>query len=57
MYADCKNRVQIGATRGAQLEETLRAIEDGPLDESIATRINEVWELVQAEAPVDKYEM
>ena len=57
MYADCKIRMQIGATRGAQLEETLRAIEDGPLDESIATRINEVWELVHAEGLLDNYEM
>ena len=49
--------MQIGATRGAQLEETLRAIEDGPLDGRIAKRINEVWELVQAEAPVDSFDV
>ena len=47
--------MQIGATRGAQLEETLRAIEDGPLDGVVAKRIDEMWELVQAEAPVDNY--
>ena len=47
--------MQIGATRGTQLEETLRAIEDGPLDEVVAKRIDEIWELVQAEAGVDNY--
>ncbi|CAD6579997.1 MAG: hypothetical protein ASARMPREDX12_009430 [Alectoria sarmentosa] len=45
----------IGASRGAQLEETLRAIEDGPLDESIAKRVDKVWELVKDEAPIDNY--
>ena len=49
--------MQMGATRGAQLEETLRAVEDGPLDVSIARRIDELWELVQAEGPVDKYDV
>ena len=49
--------MQIGATRGAQLEETLRAVEDGPLEADIAKRIDELWGLVQAEAPVDKYDL
>ncbi|KAM0793921.1 NADP-dependent oxidoreductase domain-containing protein [Usnea florida] len=43
----------IGATRGSQLEEHLRAIEDGPLDEDIARKIDKVWELVKDEAPID----
>lgn len=43
----------IGATRGSQLEEHLRAIEDGPLDENIAKKIDKVWELVKDEAPID----
>ena len=50
-------RVQIGATRGSQLEEILRAIEAGPLEESIANRIEKIWELVQAEGPMDDYDM
>ncbi|KAL9066643.1 MAG: hypothetical protein Q9161_007402, partial [Pseudevernia consocians] len=49
--------VIIGASRGSQLEETLRAIEDGPLDESIAKRVDNVWELVKDEAPVDMYHL
>lgn len=55
MYTDPDTCMQIGATRGSQLEETLRAIEDGPLDESIAKRIDKVWELVKAEAPIDNF--
>lgn len=55
MYADPEIPTQIGATRGSQLAETLRAIEDGPLDESIAKRIDKVWELVKDEAPVDMF--
>ena len=47
--------MQIGASRGSQLEETLRAIEDGPLDNSIAKRVDKVWELVKDEAPIDNY--
>lgn len=55
MDADHETCMQIGATRGSQLEETLRAIEDGPLDESIAKRVDKVWELVKDEAPIDNY--
>lgn len=53
MNADIKVCVKIGATRGSQLEETLRAIGDGPLDENIAKRVDKVWELVKEEAPTD----
>ena len=49
--------MQIGATRGSQLEEILRAIEAGPLEESIANRIEKIWELFQAEGPMDDYDM
>lgn len=47
--------IQIGATRGSQLEGTLRAFEDGPLDESIVKRVDKIFNLVKAEAPVDNY--
>ena len=49
--------MQIGASRGSQLEETLRAIEDGPLDEDIVKRVDKIFDLVKAEAPVDNYYM
>lgn len=57
LETDAKHKfcMQIGATRGSQLKETLRAIEDGPLDESIAKRVDKVWELVKDEAPIDNY--
>lgn len=55
MDADPQFCMQIGASRGSQLEETLRAIEDGPLDENIAKRVDKVWELVKDEAPIDNY--
>ena len=47
--------MQIGASRGSQLKETLRAIEDGPLAEHIAKRVDKVWEVVRHEAPIDNY--
>ena len=43
----------IGASRHEQLLETLRAIEDGPLETSIAKRIDKFWDLVKEQAPVD----
>lgn len=45
----------IGASRHQQLLETLRAIEDGPLEASIAKKIDRVWDLVKDQAPVDSY--
>ena len=45
----------IGASRHQQLLETLRAIEDGPLEASIAKKIDEVWDLVKDQAPIDIY--
>ena len=45
----------IGASRHQQLLETLRAIEDGPLEASIVKRIDKVWDLVKDQAPVDNY--
>ena len=49
--------MQIGASRGSQLEETLRAIKDGPLDDDIAKRVDEIWKLVKDEAPIDNYHL
>lgn len=55
IYANLEICIQIGATRGSQLEGILRAIEDGPLDESIVKRVDKIFHLVKAEAPVDNY--
>ncbi|KAI5357815.1 putative NADP-dependent oxidoreductase domain-containing protein [Septoria linicola] len=47
--------VIIGASRPAQLEQTLKVLEDGPLDEETVRRVEELWKLVEAEAPLDNY--
>ena len=47
--------ITIGASRHQQLLETLRAIEDGPLEASIVKRIDKVWDWVKDQAPVDNY--
>ena len=46
--------VIVGA-RTDQLEETLEAIEEGPLEESVAERPSGVWETVKADAPRDNW--
>ena len=47
--------VIIGASKTAQLEETLAAIEVGPLDEKSVERVEAVWKKVENEAPLDNY--
>ncbi|KAL9117225.1 MAG: hypothetical protein Q9187_006242 [Circinaria calcarea] len=45
----------IGASRLAQLEETLKWLEDGPLDSNVTQQIEKVWDAVKDEAPFDNY--
>ncbi len=45
----------VGASRPTQLEQTLAALEDGPLDEKTVTRIEHIWEMVKDEAPIDNF--
>jgi len=45
----------VGASKVAQLEESLTAIEEGPLDEKIAERADNIWKVVEHEAPLDNY--
>lgn len=47
----------IGASNPKQLEQTLDALAQGPLDSSIAKKIDHVWETVKDEAPIDNYHM
>ncbi|CZR52810.1 related to aldehyde reductase (GliO) [Phialocephala subalpina] len=47
--------VIVGASKAAQLEETLKAVEDGPLEDSIAKRASGIWAKVKDEAPLDNY--
>lgn len=45
----------VGASKPAQLEETLTAVEAGPLDAKIAERASAIWKTVEHEAPLDNY--
>lgn len=45
--------IVIGASKISQLEETLTAIEAGPLDVRAAKRASDIWERVKDEAPRD----
>jgi len=45
----------IGASKLAQLEETLLAIEAGPLEEEIAKRVDAIWKKIEHEAPLDNW--
>jgi aflatoxin B1 aldehyde reductase len=48
--------VVFGSTNEKQLEETLKAIDDGPLDEKTAERVELIWKKVEGEAPLDNYQ-
>ncbi|MCJ1394325.1 hypothetical protein MMC18_007203 [Xylographa bjoerkii] len=45
----------LGGSRPAQLEETLKALQEGPLKPEIAEKIDLVWEAVKHEAPIDNF--
>ena len=45
----------VGASRISQLEQTLGALEDGPLDEKTVMRIEHIWAMVKDEAPIDNF--
>ena len=47
--------VIIGASKISQLEETLTAIEAGPLDARTAKRAGDIWDKVKDDAPRDNY--
>ncbi|KAK9321113.1 NADP-dependent oxidoreductase domain-containing protein [Lipomyces orientalis] len=47
--------VIIGASRVDQLQESLKALEDGPLPSAVAAKIDKIWESIKDEAPVDNF--
>lgn len=53
--AESGDGIIIGASKTSQLEESLKAIRDGPLDEITAKRVDALWEDVKAEAPRDNW--
>lgn len=55
LKAENGDAVIVGASKSSQLEETLEAVEAGPLNPGIAERANAIWEKVKDEAPLDNY--
>lgn len=47
--------VIIGGKNPRQVSEDLEAIEQGPLKDDTVAQIENLWELVKDEAPVDNY--
>lgn len=45
----------LGASSGRQLEETLKIIDKGPLDAATAKKVDQVWEMVKDQAPIDNF--
>lgn len=45
----------VGARTPDSLSQTLGTIEDGPLDAEIVREIEDIWKLVENEAPLDNY--
>ncbi|GME24001.1 Aldo/keto reductase [Neofusicoccum parvum] len=45
----------IGASRPAQLEQTLKGLEAGPLKPESVKSIEEVWKLIEKDSPLDNY--
>ena len=45
----------LGASSAVQLEQTLKALAEGPLPQEVLPDIEHIWETVKDEAPVDNY--
>ncbi|MCJ1429377.1 hypothetical protein MMC29_007291 [Sticta canariensis] len=55
LAAEHGDAIIIGSSSVEQLKQTLDALAQGPLEPSIVKRIDQVWETVKHEAPVDNY--
>ncbi|KAL8793852.1 MAG: hypothetical protein Q9195_003578 [Heterodermia aff. obscurata] len=45
----------LGASSPAQLEQTLKSLAEGPLPQEVLQDIENIWETVKHEAPIDNY--
>ena len=45
----------IGSSSPAQLEQTLKSLAEGPLPQEVLPDIEDIWETVKDDAPVDNY--
>jgi len=55
LQAEKGDGVIVGASRKEQLEETLAAVEEGPLKEDTVKKVEAIWEKVKADAPRDNW--
>jgi aflatoxin B1 aldehyde reductase len=46
----------VGASSHKQLEQTLVGLEKGPLPESAVKAIDEIWEVIKNDAPIDNFD-
>ncbi len=49
--------IVIGSKTAKQLEKTLVELEKGPLEEWVVKRLNKLWDIVEADAPVDAFNL
>jgi aflatoxin B1 aldehyde reductase len=52
---DLGDGIVLGASTPQQLQQLLEALGDGPLDERVVARIDEVWRVVREEAVLDNF--
>lgn len=55
LAAEHGDAIIIGSSSVEQLKQTLDALAQGPLKPSIVKRIDQVWETVKHEAPIDNF--
>lgn len=55
LKADLNDCVIIGASSPTQLRQTLEGLDEGPLPAKVLPDIEDIWEIVRTEAPVDNY--
>lgn len=55
LTAEHEDGIIIGASKVEQLKQTLDALAEGPLEQNIVKRIDNLWERVRDEAGIDVY--
>ncbi|KAJ9603718.1 hypothetical protein H2200_011904 [Cladophialophora chaetospira] len=55
LRADLEDMVIVGASKPEQLEQTLRGLEQGPLEDSIVEKLEAMWKKIEQDAPEDNY--
>ncbi len=55
LNAEHGDGILIGASSAQQLEDTLKSLEEGPLEPKIVEKIDQIWDFVKDEAHVDNF--